>query len=97
MIKREIKEEVKVICDFCGNEFVPSEDYPRDKYGEYAKFNLSLTFGFADPITGLTRVYGEDSKMMGYCSGHICDKCLKDISEKIKYCKSSKEKEDDRT
>lgn len=77
MIKREIKEVV--ICDFCGREFTPSDDYPRAKNGEYIKFNLSLTFGVSH--------YGEDSPSMGCCSGHICGDCLRDISDKISHCK----------
>lgn len=91
MIRREIIEKVEVTCDFCGKEFEPSSYYPKNKYGELAKFNLSLTFGFTDEISGNVSIYGEDSPMMGYCTGHICQECLKAITERIKHFKASTE------
>ena len=88
MIKTEIK--TFIICDFCGKTFEPSESYPMLN-GEYATFHLSLTFGFINPITANTRIFGDDSKMLGHCEGHICNECLRDISDKISHCKASKE------
>ena len=90
MTHREVREFVT--CDFCGAEFEPSEAYPRNKYGELAKFNLSLTFSLS--FAGSRLVYGEDSPKMGYCSGHICTECLSAISKRIEYNKAHKKESD---
>ena len=86
-IKREIIEIVTVTCDFCGEKFEPSKEYPRGKHGELGIFGLALTFRIEDPITGTDCVYGQDSPTMGYCSGHICQKCLHEITTRIAYNK----------
>ena len=91
-IRTEVKEIVT--CDFCGAEYEPSEVYPRNRYGELAKFNLSLTFSLVETGTGSRLVYGEDSPMMGYCSGHICTECLHEITKRIEYNKAHKKESD---
>ena len=90
-IKRELKEVVTATCDFCGKEFEPSESYPRGRDGEYGVFCLALTFRIRDRVSGLSRVYGEDSPEMGYAEGHMCGTCFASISQKIGFNKAKGE------
>lgn len=92
-----IRTETRTIitCDFCGNEFLAdSASYPHDEKGEYAEYRLSLTCEISNPVTGITRIIGEDSPYFGFCKGHICPSCLKVIGDRIHHCKASKEKEE---
>ncbi len=79
-------------CDFCGKQFDPGDCYPQSPSGEYAVFNLSLSFYIPSGIPGPSKVFGEDSPDMGRASGHMCGECMESISRKIGYNKrSSKE------
>ena len=92
MIRTEIR--TIITCDFCGNEFMAdTASYPHGEKGEYAVYNLSLSCEITNPETGITRIIGADSPYFGFCKGHICPNCLKEITDKIHHCKASKEGE----